>query len=352
MSSSAPRFVPGRLCLFGEHSDWAAAYREENSELAPGACLVTGTESGIRVADAEPADALIVTSVLDGETVGPWAVAWEPGALDEAARSAHAFRYIAGTAAEWRRRFDTPGVRLRLISDLPARRGLSSSASACLATLRGLSAAHGPMLSREAEMELAYLGERRTGSACGRLDQVVAHGRVVTSMGFDGPSVSVGFPRVGRDLPLVVVDLGRDKDTRRILDDLHACFPDTPGARASAVREALGPANLATHAAASDALALGDAERLGELMLETQRRFDRDVVPASAALDAPMQRRVLGSSLVAELGFGGKGVGSQGEGSVQIVARGFPEQKVLAERLATAFRVGAWPLTLPATAGD
>ena len=23
-------FIPGRLCLFGEHSDWAATYREQN----------------------------------------------------------------------------------------------------------------------------------------------------------------------------------------------------------------------------------------------------------------------------------------------------------------------------------
>ena len=27
-------FVPGRLCLFGEHSDWAGMYRIVNSDLA------------------------------------------------------------------------------------------------------------------------------------------------------------------------------------------------------------------------------------------------------------------------------------------------------------------------------
>ncbi|MBD0346877.1 MAG: hypothetical protein ICV63_19035, partial [Coleofasciculus sp. Co-bin14] len=26
-------FVPGRLCLFGEHSDWAGGYRRINAEL-------------------------------------------------------------------------------------------------------------------------------------------------------------------------------------------------------------------------------------------------------------------------------------------------------------------------------
>ena len=41
-------FVPGRVCLFGEHSDWSGAQRRQNSELHPGACIVAGTTHGIR----------------------------------------------------------------------------------------------------------------------------------------------------------------------------------------------------------------------------------------------------------------------------------------------------------------
>ena len=29
-------FIPGRLCVMGEHSDWAAQYRYENSAIAIG----------------------------------------------------------------------------------------------------------------------------------------------------------------------------------------------------------------------------------------------------------------------------------------------------------------------------
>ena len=35
-------FVPGRLCLFGEHTDWAGHYRTMNADIAPGAAIVTG----------------------------------------------------------------------------------------------------------------------------------------------------------------------------------------------------------------------------------------------------------------------------------------------------------------------
>ena len=40
-------FVPGRLCLFGEHTDWAGKYRTMNADIAPGASIVTGVEQGI-----------------------------------------------------------------------------------------------------------------------------------------------------------------------------------------------------------------------------------------------------------------------------------------------------------------
>ena len=34
-------FVPGRLCLFGEHTDWAGHYRTMNADIMPGASIVT-----------------------------------------------------------------------------------------------------------------------------------------------------------------------------------------------------------------------------------------------------------------------------------------------------------------------
>lgn len=37
-------FVLGRLCLFGEHIDWAGKYRTMNADIAHGASIVTGIE--------------------------------------------------------------------------------------------------------------------------------------------------------------------------------------------------------------------------------------------------------------------------------------------------------------------
>jgi hypothetical protein len=57
---------------------------------------------------------------------------------------------------------------------------------------------------------------------------------------------------------------------------------------------------------------------------------------------------VLAHPAVRELGWGGKGVGSQGDGCAQIVTRGPEERRRLAERLTADLDVACLPLTLQA----
>ena len=40
-------FVPGRVCLFGEHSDWAGGHRRVNSRLEKGYTIIAGTNQGL-----------------------------------------------------------------------------------------------------------------------------------------------------------------------------------------------------------------------------------------------------------------------------------------------------------------
>lgn len=43
MEGEIELFVPGRLCLVGEHSDWAGHHRVSNPGIAPGRCIVIPT---------------------------------------------------------------------------------------------------------------------------------------------------------------------------------------------------------------------------------------------------------------------------------------------------------------------
>ena len=56
-------FVPGRLCLFGEHSDWAGGYRAIDHSIAVGHCLAAGTNQGIHAIACGHPDRLIIKSM-------------------------------------------------------------------------------------------------------------------------------------------------------------------------------------------------------------------------------------------------------------------------------------------------
>jgi galactokinase len=347
VSAGEPLFVPGRLCLFGEHSDWAGQYRAQDPAIAPGLCLVTGTDQGL-AAEAEPAvDFRIESTLADGTRVGPFATAMEPSALGAAAAAGGFFSYAAGTAAEVSTRFRVGGLRLAIRADLPVGKGLSSSAAVCVLVARAFSRAYGLGLSPRDEMELAFAGERRAGSECGRMDQVCAFGRRPSLMHFDGERLEVEPLASGGALHLLVVDLRRAKDTRRILADLNACFPAAPGERAARVREALGARSQELVLRAAEAVRAGDAPALGALMREAQARFDADVAPASPAeLAAPALHAVLEHPAARELAWGGKGVGSQGDGSAQLVCRDPDARVALAARLARELGVATLALDL------
>ena len=56
-------FVPGRICLFGEHSDWAGGYRKYNPNIAKGQCIVCGTNQGLFARVRAHSSKLLVKSV-------------------------------------------------------------------------------------------------------------------------------------------------------------------------------------------------------------------------------------------------------------------------------------------------
>ncbi len=327
-------FVPGRLCLFGEHSDWAGGYRASDPDIAPGLCVTVGTDQGIHArAAALPGRVRLTSSLADGRTEVLDRPA-DAGILDALAREGGFGSHAAGTAAEVLARFRTDGLSLDAHSmTLPLRKGLSSSAAVCVLVARAFARVHGLGLDPRAEMELAYRGERRTPSRCGRMDQICAFGPVPCALTFDGEDLEVTPLRAGADLHLLVADLRGSKDTVRILRELNAHYPTAPGEIAAAVRRGLGPENRRIGRAAIDAIEAGDPPTLGALMTEAQDVFDRQVAPGCPAeLAAPRLHRALSHPALAPLVWGGKGVGSQGDGTVQFLARG-PAERAEARRV-------------------
>ena len=341
-------FVPGRLCLFGEHTDWAGKYRTMNADIVPGASIVTGIEQGI-YAEVEK------SSIFEMYSEAPEiADVWQDFScrmneleLKNVAKSGSFFSYCAGVASYMLEWYQVGGVKISLKSmTLPMKSGLSSSAAICVLVARAFNQLYRLNLNTMGEMNIAYLGELRTASRCGRLDQACAFGVKPNLMTFDGDEIEVKTLNVKKHLYWVFADLCAEKNTIKILRDLNKGYPFASNEMEEREQKALGEENQKIINLAIDYMAKGDAEALGKLMTGAQYLFDTSVAPMCPdELTAPILHDVLNDPLIKPLVFGGKGVGSQGDGSIQFLAKDKDCQNKLIDYL-NSRGMKAYPLTL------
>jgi galactokinase len=346
-------FVPGRLCLFGEHSDWAAEYG-----LNKGFCLVIGTDQGLS-AGAGPSDAFSVETQLPGPDGRPtgrsrrMSCPWKAQTLLGAAKDENEFfRYCTGVAYQMMSLAGvTGGLDIRITSmDLPLRKGVSSSAAVCILVAKAFDEVYRLGLFPHELMELAYLGEKLTGSQCGRMDQACIYGKTPVLLTFQKSSdirVEPVFPGGGIDM--FFVDLAGKKDTVKILGDLQQAYLG-----GKKLQQALGGENERIVRLAYRSIGSGDAAGLGKLMTQSQACFDELVAPHSPdQLTSPLLHQLLADEDVRKLTFGGKGVGSQGDGTAQFVARSNSDRDAAMALIAQKYPLmRCFPLTIsPGAAG-
>jgi UTP-glucose-1-phosphate uridylyltransferase/mevalonate kinase len=344
-------FVPGRICLLGEHSDWAGGYRRINAQIELGYTLITGTNQGIYAEVSTHPDSLILSSTTpDGERQGPYKIPMKADKLLEEAQQGGFWSYVAGVAYQALTHHHVRGLVIdNYKTDLPIKKGLSSSAAICVLAARAFNRLYDLKLTVRGEMELAYQGEITTPSRCGRMDQGCAFGSRPVLMVFDGDRLETQELRPKEDLYFVLVDLQAQKDTMRILSRLNRCFPVAENEVERGVQELLGPINKQIVHQAIEAIKNADAQRLGELMVEAQAKFDRYATPACPEeLTSPILHQVLNYEPLKPYIWGGKGVGSQGDGTAQFIVRSAADQQVVMDILERDLNMKSYRLTLRA----
>lgn len=96
----------------------------------------------------------------------------------------------------------------------------------------------------------------------------------------------------------------------------------------------------------------GDAEGLGKLMFEAQAEFDKYAQPACPSqLTMPLLHKVMTHEPLQPLVWGIKGVGSQGDGTGQLLCRGPEEQEQVQKILQRDFNMPSITLTLSSGTG-
>jgi len=325
-------FVPGRICLFGEHSDWAGGYRRINANVEKGYTLITGTNQGIHAEiEPHPSSLILTSTTTDGEVHGPKEIPMNPKVLLDVAQSGGYWSYIAGTAYQILTHYHVRGLVINNYkTDLPIKKGLSSSAAISVLTARAFNRVYDLKMTIRGEMEMAYLGEITTPSRCGRMDQGCAYGDRPILMVFDGDHLDVTELQVPQDMYYVIVDLLAQKDTMEILARLNRSFPFADDEQERGVQELFGPINKRIVHQAVEHIQKGDNQGVGALMVEAQGFFDRYATPACPEeLTAPALHKLLDYELLKPHILGSKGVGSQGDGTAQFLTRSKEDQQAV-----------------------
>jgi UTP-glucose-1-phosphate uridylyltransferase/mevalonate kinase len=307
-----------------------------NADILPGAAIVTGIEQGI-YAEVEKSPVFEMYSTAE-QMQGEWSdfsCPMDEQALKRVARSGDFFRYCAGVASYMLEWYKVGGVRITITDmTLPMKSGLSSSAAVCVLVARAFNLVYKLNLNTMGEMNIAYVGELRTSSRCGRLDQACAFGVKPNLMTFDGDEIEVQTLNVKKSLYWVFADLCAQKNTIKILADLNKAYPFPANAQERKLHNALGSKNTEFIQRAIQYMANGEVEQLGRLMTETEEVFNAQVAPlCPEELSAPKLRAILNDTTVKTLTYGGKGVGSHGDGAVQFLAKDAECQQKLIDYL-------------------
>ncbi len=154
-------FVPGRICLFGEHTDWAGSYRRINGELEKGYTIISGTNHGLHAeAKSHPTKLILRSTLSEGTHKDPFEIPMEGNALLKEAEQGGFFSYAAGVAYQVMTHYRVRGLEIdNYMTDLPVKKGLSSSAAICVLVARAFNRIYDLKMTTRGEMEFAYLGE-------------------------------------------------------------------------------------------------------------------------------------------------------------------------------------------------
>ena len=347
MKNSIDLFVPGRLCLMGEHSDWAGLYKTINADIVPGQAIVTGIEQGI-YATVSKSDDFIVESSISTYKNEVLHCPMDSEKLRQIANTGSFFSYVAGVASYVCENYSAGGIRVKITKmDLPIKSGLSSSAAICVLVARAFNVLYHLNLNTMGEMTIAYYGEQRTPSRCGRLDQACAYGINPVCMTFAGNEISVKPLKIKETLYFVIADLKGHKDTVKILSDLNKSFPFAASESDKKVQEALGKDNAAFISKGIKYLEEGNLEGYGMIMNKYQKNFDTKIAPVcSDELTAPKLHEILSDNVLTQWIYGAKGVGSQGDGTVQFLAKNQECQSKIIEYLKKEKKMKGFSLTI------
>ena len=320
-------FVPGRLCLFGEHSDWASEYRKYNKNIEKGYALVATINQGIRARVKKSKDFRF--SFDDKNVTSKMSIK----KLKEYEFSDEFLSCVIETAKYMLNTYKVEGIDINITEmDLPIGVGLSSSSAICVLVVKAFNKLYNLNIEIKKIMDIAYISERNANLKCGKMDHVCALGEGLVKMEFDG-EITIEKIKNKNKLYFVFCII-KQKNTRKILDILNKSYPNINSENDRLIQATFGDINKEIVSKAIKYIEDGYINKLGKLMFDSQKIFDKNIAPSlGEEFEEVNLHKIIKHKDVKKLILGAKGVGSHGDGAVQFLVKNKESQDKLIETL-------------------
>jgi len=334
-------FMPGRVCLLGEHSDWTFEFKNENPNLLPGYTIATAIDKGVYATIKKSKK----FEFKMGENSFSCDMNEEP--LEKESLSGSFYSYVAGTALYMLRTYQVGGINVEVkYNTLPIKKGLSSSAAICSLLVKAFDYFYDLNLDFATKMDCAYYGERLAQSKCGKLDQICINGEKLVKMTFHPDKIDIDPIKVKSPIYMVIADLNAAKDTKKILNALHECYPFADNEKEQKIQDMLGYKNKELIDNVVEAIEMDDKEKLGDLINKSQELIDESAIPICDEYKAPVLHSVMDNAFIKKLAYAVRGIGSGGDGSVQVIAKDAICQNLITNYFNTKLNMDAFSYTI------
>ena len=316
--------APGRVCLVGEHCDYAKGM----------SVAVPLSERVTLYGERRDDKTISITSGLEDKVYQLAFPLDHIPSLEE-----HPLRYCAAAVQKLREVHDSKfgGVDITIRSTLSSQKGLGSSAAVSVATLELLNDIYALEIPRDELAELAYRAEHDVlGIKCGRMDQLVAAYKMPIVIDFrdiDGPRVT---PLPSPPTPmhfLVGVPLGTKRALQVILRETDRAYNHASTTADLAFRHALDqtiPGEVVQPFV--EAVQQGDSWEAGKLLRRNQSIYRNFFVPVCESFDAPLLYQLLDIAR-RNNSLGEKWTGAGGVGAFICLARSLEERTIIANEI-------------------
>lgn len=304
-------FVPGRLGIVGELSDWVCDYKIENDSIVCGEAIAVGIDKGIyaTVKKSDKFEFKFNDKIFQVEM--------DNIKLEKYAKSDSFYSYICAVALYMNKNYDVGGVNIEIrCMTLPIKKGLASSAAVSVLVAKSFNVIYDLGLEFYEIMKIAYESEHLALSKCGRLDQICAKGLGLSHFVFCKDSLYINQIDLKSKMYFVVADLNGRKDTKRILSTLHSCFPFPKNDVEKKVKEMLCEKNKSIVKEMICCMKNGDLEKIGRLMSYSQRLIDESASFICPDLNAPILHKIMMDPNIKMWSYGSRGLGKIGRAHV------------------------------------